>query len=277
MTHPTNSQPILVIGSTGKTGRRIVRQLRELGHAVREGSRGSQIPFDWENPDTWSAALRGVRAVYIAFFPDLAVPGAPAAIEKLTTLAVEAGVERLVLLSGRGEVNAQRCEEIVRQSGIRYTLVRTSWFSQNFSEGHLLAPVLGGVLALPAGEVAEPFVDVDDIADVAVAALTEEGHDGQLYELTGPRLMTFAEVTAEISQASGRPLQYVPISSEEFRAALTEESGPDFANMLTELCREVLDGRNAHLTDGVQRALGRAPRDFSDYCRTASATGVWAA
>ena len=161
--------PILVIGSTGKTGRRIVQQLEASGHPVREGSRRSDTPFDWEQPATWPAALQGVGAVYVSFFPDLAVPGAPAAIEELMALALEAGVRRVVLLSGRGEANAERCEELVRASGIDFTLIRASWFQQNFTEGHLLEPVLGGVIALPAGDVREPFVDVDDIADVATA------------------------------------------------------------------------------------------------------------
>ncbi len=267
--------PILVIGSTGKTGRRIVQRLSELGHAVREGSRQSEPPFDWEKPSTWPEALRGVEAAYISFFPDLAVPSAPAAIEELTACAAEAGVKRLVLLSGRGEVNAQRCENIVRACGVSFTLIRASWFSQNFNEGHLLEPVLDGVVALPAGEVREPFVDADDIADVAVAALTDDRHAGQLYELTGPRLLSFAEAAAEISKAAGRGIEYAAISLEQFRAALTETAGPEFANMLTDLCKEVLDGRNESLGDGVQKALGRAPRDFAGFCRAAAASGVW--
>ncbi len=89
---------------------------------------------------------------------------------------------------------------------------------QNFTEGYLLDPVREGVIALPAGDVAEPFVDVDDIADVAVAALTEDGHTGRLYELTGPRLLTFAEVAAELSKATGRDIVYVPLGIEEYAA-----------------------------------------------------------
>ncbi len=267
--------PILVIGSTGKTGRRIVQRLSELGHAVREGSRQSEPPFDWEKPSTWPEALRGVEAAYISFFPDLAVPSAPAAVEELTSCAAKAGVKRLVLLSGRGEVNAQRCENIVRACGVSFTLIRASWFSQNFNEGHLLEPVLDGVVALPAGEVREPFVDADDIADVAVAALTDDRHAGRLYELTGPRLLSFAEAAAEISKAAGRDIQYAAVSVEQFRAALTENAGSEFADMLTDLCKEVLDGRNESLGDGVQKALGRAPRDFADFCRAAAASGVW--
>jgi len=267
--------PILVIGSTGKTGRRIVQRLTDLGFAVRSGSRQAQPPFDWETPSTCAEAFRGIETAYISFFPDLAVPGAPAAIEALTECAKSAGTRRLVLLSGRGEANAQRCEDIVRASGLGFTLIRASWFNQNFSEGHMLESVLEGVVAMPAGDVREPFIDVDDIADVAVAALTDDRHDGQFYELTGPRLMSFADVAREMSDAAGREIQYAAITSEQFREALTESVGADFANLLTDLCNEVLDGRNEALGDGVQRALGREPRDFADFCQAVAASGVW--
>ncbi|MEX3006903.1 NAD(P)H-binding protein [Hoeflea sp. TYP-13] len=267
--------PILVIGSTGKIGRRIVQRLEGRGYAVRGGSRHSEPPFDWENPSTWPAALRGAEAVYISYYPDLAAPGAPAAIEELTARAADAGVRRLVLLSGRGERNAEHCEDIVRGCGLDFTLIRASWFSQNFNEGHLLEPVLGGVVAMPAGSVREPFVDADDIADVAVAALTEDHHAGQLYEVTGPRLLTFEEAVSEISAAAGRRVEYAPISLEQFRAGMTEAAGPELANLLTDLCSEVFDGRNESLADGVQKALGREPRDFADFCRASAASGVW--
>jgi uncharacterized protein YbjT (DUF2867 family) len=267
--------PILVIGSTGKTGRRITRQLREHGHAVREGSRQSEPPFDWETPETWPQALAGVEVAYISYHPDLAFPGAPAKIEALTKRTAEAGVKHLVLLSGRGEVNAQRCEKIVRNSGLSYTLLRASWFSQNFTESFLLEPVLGGIVALPAGNMREPFVDADDIADVAVAALTDGRHAGQLYEITGPRLLSFADAIAEITKAAGRNVRYAAISFDDFRAAMVEVTGPELADLFTELCGEVFDGRNESLGDGVQMALGREPRDFADYCRTAATSGVW--
>jgi uncharacterized protein YbjT (DUF2867 family) len=181
----------------------------------------------------------------------------------------------VVLLSGRNEAHAQHCERIVQASGLSYTLVRASWFNQNFSEGHLLGPVLKGLVALPAGDVLEPFVDVDDIADVAVAALTDGRHAGQVYELTGPRLLSFAQAAAEISAAADRQVQYLPMSLHDFRAAMTAAVGPDMANMYTDLCQEVFDGRNACLADGVQRALGRAPRSFADYCRATAGAGVW--
>jgi uncharacterized protein YbjT (DUF2867 family) len=217
-----------------------------------------------------------VESVYVSYYPDLAVPGAAEAVGSFADLAVRRGVPRLVLLSGRGEPEAEQAEQAVRDSGAELTILRSAWFSQNFSENFLLDAVLSTEVPVPAGEVPEPFVDADDIADVAVAALTEDGHVGQLYELTGPRALTFVEAVDEISKASGRELRYVPVSIEDYAAAAHEQSvPPEFVELLTYLFGEVLDGRNAHTTDGVQRALGREPRDFADYARDTAATGVW--
>jgi uncharacterized protein YbjT (DUF2867 family) len=220
--------------------------------------------------------LRNLESVYASYYPDLAVPGAAATVRSFTDLAVESGVRQLVLLSGRGEEEAQVSEQTVRDSGADWTILRSSWFSQNFSEDYMLHPVLSGEVALPAGDGPEPFIDADDIADVAVAALTEDGHGGQLYELAGPRLLTFAEAVDEIAQAAGREVRYVPVSVEQYASMLAEHEVPaEFVRLLTFLFSEVLDGHNAYLTDGVQRALGREPRDFADYARDAAATGVW--
>ncbi|MGH8470606.1 MAG: NmrA family transcriptional regulator [Gammaproteobacteria bacterium] len=266
----------LVIGATGKTGRRVAERLRARKIPVRFGSRSGKPPFDWADPGTWSAALRDVGAVYVTYHPDLAAPGASEAIRSFTALAVKSGVPRLVLLSGRGEPEAQLCEQIVRDSGAEFTLLRASWFSQNFSENYLLDPILAGEVALPIGNVGEPFIDADDIADVAVAALTEDRHVGQLYELTGPRLWTFAEAIAEIARVTNRNIRYVQIPAEEYGAAMKElQLEPEFISLITYLFAEVLDGRNASTTDGVMRALGRPARDFTDYVRETAGTGVW--
>ncbi|MDQ3695438.1 MAG: NAD(P)H-binding protein [Chloroflexota bacterium] len=272
-----NQAPTLVLGGTGKTGRRVAERLRARGLPVRVGSRSSQPPFDWEDQTTWAPALQDVEAVYLTYYPDLAVPGAVDAVRSFTALAVANGVRRLVLLSGRGEDEAERAEQVVQHAGLDWTIVRSSWFAQNFSENYLLDAVLGGEVALPAGDVGEPFVDADDIADVAVAALTEDGHTGQLYEVTGPRLLTMADAVAEIAAATGREIRFIPVSPEAYVAAMTEQGVPaDFVWLVNYLFTTVLDGRNASLTDGVRRALGRAPRDFADYARDTAATGVWA-
>ncbi len=268
-------QPILVLGATGKTGSRIARRLEEKGQAVRRASRNSETPFDWDQPQTWPAILEGVSSAYISYFPDIAFPGAVEQVEAFTALAREKGLRRFVLLTGRGEFHAERAEAVVRNSGVPFTIVRAAWFAQNFSEGALLGPVMAGVLPMPAGDVREPIIDVDDIADVAVAALTEEGHDGELYEVTGPRLMTFAEMAAELSRAMGRTVQYLPISFEDFHAEIAHANGEMIADVITDIARETLDGRNANLADGVQRALGRAPRDFADFANKAAMSGAW--
>jgi uncharacterized protein YbjT (DUF2867 family) len=271
----SNNPSILVVGATGKTGSRVARLLADKGHNVRPVSRGSAIPFDWDKPEGWAAALDGVSAAYVTFFPDLAFPGAAEKIEAFTKLATKTGLQKLVLLSGRGESHAEVCEGIVRDSGLAYTLVRCSWFAQNFSEGYLRDPVLQGMIALPAGQVREPIVDVDDIADVAVAALTGDRHNGQLYEVTGPRLLGFEQAAEALTKATGRAISYVPITLEQFHAGMMEISGPMIADVFTGICRETLDGRNESLGDGVQRALGRAPRDFAAFCQDAAAGGTW--
>jgi uncharacterized protein YbjT (DUF2867 family) len=276
----TQERTTLVVGGTGKTGRRVAERLAARGLPARVGSRSDEPPFDWEDETTWAPALRDVGSVYVSYYPDLAIPGAVEAVSSFAELAVQNGVRRLVLLSGRGEEEAQRAEralqEVGQEAGTEWTIVRCAWFSQNFDENYLLEPILGGEVVLPAGDVPEPFVDAEDIADVAVAALTEEGHAGEIYELTGPRLLTFAEAINEISRAAGREIRFVPVSVEEYESVLAEQDvPPEFLSFLTYLFGEVLDGRNAHLADGVQRALGREPKDFADYAREAAATGVW--
>jgi len=269
----------LVLGATGKTGRRVAARLAERGWPVRRGSRAATPPFDWEAPCTWPTALDGVEQIYISYQPDLAVPAALPAIGRLTALARELGVRRLVLLSGRGEDGARACEELVLGCGIPATVVRASWFSQNFSEGPFQGPLLDGAFPFPVTTVGEPFVDVDDIADVAVAALTasDDRHVGEVYEVTGPRLMTFPEAVAEIGEAAGRRIPFIPVSPEAYHEGLlAADVPPPLADFLRELIETVFDGRNAHVTDGVQRALGRPPRDFADYAREAARADAWA-
>jgi uncharacterized protein YbjT (DUF2867 family) len=267
---------VLVTGATGKTGRRIAARLRASGVPVRDGSRRAAPPFDWADRGTWEDALRGVGAAYLTYFPDLAVPGAAETVGELAEHAVRLGVRRLVLLSGRGEVGAQYGEQLVQASGADWTVIRSAWFMQNFSEGHLLDPVLSGVIALPAGDIAEPFVDVDDITDIAIAAFSDDRHIGRLYEVTGPRLLTFAEAAAEIGAAIGRDVEYRDVAGPEARDELIRIGLPaEMADDLTALFAEVLDGHNGYLTDGVQKALDREPRDFADYVRAAAASGVW--
>ncbi|MFI5564562.1 NmrA family transcriptional regulator [Amycolatopsis japonica] len=273
MTNTKNNETVLVLGATGKTGSRVAQRLTDLGIDVRKASRPV---FDWNDPSTWTAAVTGISAAYLTYYPDLAFPGAAEAIRDFSKLAVEHGVRRLVLLSGRGEEEAVVSEQGVRDSGAEWTVVRASWFAQNFSEHFLLEPVLAGEIVLPAGSVTEPFIDVEDIVDVVVTALTTDGHDGEVYELTGPRLLGFADAAAEIGKASGRDVRYVPVSAAEFAAGAAEQGVPEEEiEGLTDLFTRILDGRNSSLTGDVERVLGRPARDFSEYAAKAAATGVW--
>lgn len=267
---------ILVLGGNGKTGARVAKRLQDAGLPVRIGSRSAHIPFDWENENTWEAVVQNVQSVYITFQPDLAVPGSDRAIRSFSELAVKNGVKKLVLLSGRGEPEAQVCEQIVMNAGVDWTIVRASWFNQNFSENYMLEPILAGHVVMPAGDIGEPFIDVEDIADIVTAALTDAGHSNKLYDVTGPRLLSFREAIEEIAKATGRTIQFTQIPIEEYKEQLIAAHVPqEYISLLTYLFTEVLDGRNAKVTDGVQQALGRKPRDFSDYVKRTMATGVW--
>ena len=267
---------VLVLGGTGKTGRRVAERLANAGRQVRIGSRSADPAFDWEAPSSWSRSLEGVTAAYVAYQPDLAVPGAIETVSAFFTQAVESGVGKLILLSGRGEVEAEQTEQALKATGADWTILRSSWFYQNFSENFFLDPLLAGEVALPVGSVAEPFVDVEDIADIALAAFTDPQHSRQLYEVTGPKAVTFAEAIEEIARATGRDIRYVPVLPAEYRAELARQDVPPaYIDLILYLFTTVFDGRNTSLGDGVQRALGQTPRSFSDYVRRTVATGVW--
>lgn len=272
----TSFNKTLVLGANGKTGRRVAQKLMQMGVPVRLGSRSATTPFDWENENTWEAAVQHIHSVYITFQPDLAVPGAEETIRKFCEVAIKNGVKKLVLLSGRGEPEAQACEEIVKSAGVDWSIVRASWSNQNFSESYMMEPILAGFVAMPVGNTGEPFVDAEDIADVAVAALTSEAHNGKLYEVTGPRLLSFADAIREIAKATGRQIIFTQIPIEEYKQELVAAEVPqEYISLLTYLFTEVLDGRNANITHGVEEALGRKPKDFSDYVKETISTGVW--
>jgi uncharacterized protein YbjT (DUF2867 family) len=274
--NPIANEMTLVLGGTGKTGRRVAERLLALGRPVRIGSRSGRPPFVWEDAGTWAAALSGISAAYVSYYPDLSFPGAADTIGAFAEAAVASGVRRLVLLSGRGEEDAEPAERAVQASGAEWTVLRGAWFSQNFSEHFLADPVREGVVVLPAGDVAEPFLDAEDVADVAVAALTTDAHIGIVYELTGQRLLTFHDATAEISRALGREVRYVPVPTSEYESAALAAGVPaEEVEPLIELFERVLDGHNAFVTDGVERALGRPPRDFAEYAARTAASGAW--
>ncbi|WP_245240791.1 NmrA family transcriptional regulator [Streptomyces spiramenti] len=272
---------VLVLGGTGKTGRRVAGRLRAMRLRVRVGSRAAATaPFDWQDPAGWPAVLAGARAVYAAYAPDLSDPAAPERLGALARAAATAGAERLVVLSGRGMSSAARAEESVvaalAGTGTGWTMLRGCWFAQNFSEDFLLPEVLRGTVSLPAGEVAEPFVDLADLADAAVAALTGPGHAGQVYTLTGPRALTFREAVAEIGWAAGREVRYRPMSRSAYLSEMVARGASRAeASAAMGTLRETLDGSCSDPADGVLRAVGRPPRDFSEYVRRTAASGVW--
>ncbi|WP_017571443.1 Rossmann-fold NAD(P)-binding domain-containing protein [Nocardiopsis halotolerans] len=271
-----NTEHVLVTGGTGMTGRRVTRLLHERGTGARVGSRSGDPRFDWHDPDTWDPVLEGITSVYLCYHPDLGFPGAGATVAAFAARAARHGVRRAVLLSGRGEEGAERAERAVRAVFPDLTVLRCAVFAQNFSESFLLGPVLDGTVALPAPDVAEPFVDLDDVAEIAVRALTEDGHAGELYELTGPRAVTFSEAALLLGGAAGRPVVHQEVSPEEFVAGAVAAGLPEeVARGSADLLGEILDGRNVRPADGVERALGRPAADFAGYVRRAGATGVW--
>ncbi|MFB3059574.1 MAG: NmrA family NAD(P)-binding protein [Gammaproteobacteria bacterium] len=270
------NSPILIIGKNGKTGGRVNQRLQALGYATRAVSRSTTPAFDWEDRSTWRSAIAGVRAAYVTYQPDLAVPNAEADMKAFVQIAAEAGLDHIVLLSGRGEEGAERAEEILKESGISWNIVRASWFAQNFSESFMLEGILAGELVLPADDTVEPFIDVDDIADVAVAAITQPGLRNKLFEVTGPRAMTFAQCIAEISEATGYPVKYSSVPIDAYINALKEQGAPeDLQWLLHELFTVVFDGRNSSVMSGVAEALGRPATDFKTFLQKAVQSGVW--
>ncbi|MFQ5469706.1 MAG: NmrA family NAD(P)-binding protein [Gammaproteobacteria bacterium] len=272
------NSPILIIGKNGKTGARVNQRLQALGYATRAVSRSTTPSFDWENPATWAAAIKGTRSAYVTYQPDLAVPNAEAAIKAFVQVARENGLEHIVLLSGRGEEGAQRAEKILQESGISWNIVRCNWFCQNFSESFMLEGILAGELVLPAADTVEPFVDADDIADVVVATLTQPGHQNKLYELSGPRALNFAQCIKEISEALGRPVKYTTVSVDDYIELLRGQGIPeDMQWLLRELFTVVFDGRNSNVMPGVEEALKRPATDFKTYVQKTIESGVWTA
>lgn len=256
----------MVIGATGKTGARVYKKLNELGLDVKGAHRNGEVHFDWRHPETWAPALVGVGSVYLTYYPDLAIPEAPNDIAKFCALAKIKGVKHITLLSGRGEPAAQLCEGIVKNSGLNWTIVRASWFNQNFSEGMFRDFIFSGEVALPVGFIGEPFIDVDDICDVVVDSLLDPKHNSQLYEVTGPELLSFSQLADIFTEVLQRPVKFTQVTLETF-VSTNQNNGvdPKVIEMLTYLFAVVLDGRNEQLSDGIERALGRPAKRFKDF------------
>ncbi|RMI33182.1 Rossmann-fold NAD(P)-binding domain-containing protein [Streptomyces triticirhizae] len=268
-----DAERVLVVGGTGKSGRRVAALLP----GARVASRAGTPPFDWRQPATWPAVLGDARAVYLSYPSDIAAPGAAEDLAAFAALAARSGVRRLVLLSGRGMPWAAASEAAVTGSGLEWTVLRGSWFAQNFSEEFLVEEVRRGSFTLPVpATAAEPFVDLDDLAEVAVAALTGPGLVGRVLELTGPRALTMTETAEALAAAIGRPVAFRSVAPAAYRDGLVALGLPEGeAGLLTHLFTEVFDGRNTPVTADVPEVLGRRARDFASYARRAAAAGAW--
>ncbi|WP_328404986.1 SDR family oxidoreductase [Nocardia sp. NBC_00403] len=273
----TAAQTVLVTAGTGKVGRRVADRLAAKGFPVRSGSRSAEVAFEWEDRSTWAAVLEDVGAVFLMYTPGHRDSRAGDTIRAFSELAVANGVGRLVLLSARGEDQAAAAEQAVRDSGAEWTVLQAAWFNQNFDEGVFTDAVFAGGVALPAGQVWEPFIDSGDLADIVAAALTEDGHAGRNYELTGPRLLTFGDTAEAIAKETNRDVAYVPVTGGQFGAVLTSDFDmPDEeVAVMIDIFATLLDSPNAKVTDPVRRLLRRDPVDFADFVCEAVASGVW--
>ncbi|TDE09099.1 NAD(P)H-binding protein [Jiangella asiatica] len=266
--------PVLVLGATGSTGRRVAGLLRARGVPVRAAARTGEVRFDWTEPRTWEPAVGGADRMYLMAPHELPVDPA------FVTVAVGAGVRRIVLLSSRGieAMGDQRlldAERTVRDSGAEWTIVRADWFDQNFDEGFFRPAVMAGELAIPLDDHRQGFVDADDIAAVAVTALTEDGHAGRGYEVTGPEALSFGAATDLVGQAAGRSVQYRG-SAEEYLVAQAALGVPRAeAEQAVAAFAALRAQGDPELSDAVRQVTGRAPKRFATYAAEAAARGAW--
>lgn len=277
--------PILILSGKGKTGRRVVEQLDAQQLPVRLASRSSEQPFDWYDENTWAGTVAGIDTAYLA--PPVGPTGLAQA-GKFIKQAVSEGLRRVVLLSGRGVGSPGRefavydsgleLEHAVKDSGADWTIVRPAWFMQGFSEDFMLDYVQAGEIRFSAGDGAEAWIDTNDVGDVMAAALLDERHTGETYSLSGPRTLTLAEVAAELSTATGRPITSVDLDPEQHVAEMVEYGVPrEDAESVRDLFAVIRNHRSEYVSEGVQQVLGRAPRDFADWARETAKTGVWSA
>ena len=267
---------ILIVGANGKTGARVQARLVEAGMSTRGVSRSTTPSFDWTRPEQWRTALKGARAAYLTYHPDLSVPEAEGHIRRFCELAAQEGLEHVVLLSGRNEAGAQRAEQVLRESGLEWNVVQASWFAQNFSEDFMVESVLNGELLVPAGTAGEPFVDIDDLADVVVATILEPGLRNRLFEVTGPEVLSFSECVAQISAAAGYGVKLTELPMDDYIEALRQQAVPNYLlELLRDLFADLFDGRSAYTAQGVREALGRPATPFARYAHKAAASGAW--
>ncbi|MFK4811148.1 NAD(P)H-binding protein [Devosia sp. ZW T5_3] len=278
-------QTALVLGSNGMIGRRLAPMLESRGVDVRSASRSAtgSSHFDWHDKATYGPALEGNRAVYLV----VADPGAEPDATVLPFLeeARLAGVGKIVAVSSlgvtiSGEPDTSprlRLEQLIAQSGLDWTILRPGGFNQNFSESFLLPGIMrAGMVATATGSGPVAFVDAEDIAAVAAVALTESGHEGQHYSLTGPEALTFAQATAVIAEAAGRPIAYQALSETQFAGILAGAGIPPHAIAIMVRDQLAISRDEATVVSAtVPELTGRKARTFADFAKAAAA--VWRA
>jgi len=272
----------LVLGASGKSGRRLVPLLENRGVTVRRASRtglAGNTLFDWNQPETHAAALAGTDAVYLIVADPAVDPDA--LVGPFLQRARAAGVRRIVAVSSLGvtfpeePVDSPRLklERLIAESGIDWTMLRPGGFNQNFSEGFLLPGIQAGMVVSATGDGKVGFVDAEDIAAVAAEAMTGTGHAGQSYALTGPDLLGFADAAAIISAAAGRPIGHRPLSAEQLGEILQGAGLPSASAAI--VLRDQIAISNGHaavVTDLVETLTGRAARTFRDFATAAAVT-----
>lgn len=274
---------ILVTTPTGKVGAEVAKQLVARGADLRLGAHSPDkvrkafpaveaVRLDYADEASVRAAVAGVEAIYLASPGDS--PAEPE--QRLLDLARAAGVRRAVKLSAHGVENGdsplRQVEKHLEASGLEWTILRPNWFMQNFSTSQADA-IRAGTLAEPAGDGRSAFIDTRDIAAVAVSALTGSGHAGKAYALSGPESLDRNAVAAQLSKAIGREVRYLPVTDEQFRAAVKGFLSPSYTELLSLLYGGTRQGWFDAVTDTVEKLLGRPPISFGRFAEDHKA--VW--
>ena len=267
-----NYDTVLLTSGFGKTGRAIAERLSVQGLGFCAASRTTPTKFDWKDKATWPTALKGKKSVYLCFAPDIVLPGSRQCISDFIKTAEQYDCEKLVLLSCRGVEEAEACETIVHQSNLETTVVRSSWFFQNFLEDDFARMITEGALTLPSADIEEPYIDVEDVADVIVKVLTEAGHTGKTYEITGSQSLSFRQMAKEMSDAFGRTIQLCDTPHRKFVFDLAGSSAPSEVIWLFDFLFDyILDGRNSRPTNRFFGLMGRHPRSIQEFLASVAA------
>lgn len=261
---------LLLLGGTGKTGRRLAERLEAQGHTARAVGRATTPRFDWRDESTWAPALRGVDGVFIVG-PGSASDWSPL-LERFLATAAEQHVRHAVLLSARGveflsDGAVARAEAALKRSPLAWTILRPSHFAQNFTEA-MFVPDDTGAFYAPVADGREPFIDVDDIADVAAVALTSDEYDGRILELSGPRAIDFDEAARILTEVTARPVRYVSESDDAHIARLRGQGLPEgYIEWRMAMLRGIASGSDAYLSHDVEAVLGRPATTFEAWAR----------